>query len=92
MSVKDGFAGKTIMEYIKTHPINGIAIVKTWEPPSDAPLQKGACWIFFVIRFFDSRNYVYTKILSFASDTKGDAVSAWLGSVSNEDAIKWKAL
>ena len=92
MSVKDSFAGKTIMEYIKTRPKNGIVIVRTWEPPSDAPLQESACWVFFVIRFFDSRNYVYTKILSFASDTEGDAVSAWLGSVSNADAIKWKAL
>ena len=92
LSVNDSFAGKTIMEYITPRPKNGIAVVRTWTPPSDAPLQSNACWVFFVIRFLDSNNYVYTKILSLASDVEGDTANAWLGSVSSADTIKWKAL
>ena len=92
LSVNDSFAGKTIMEYIKTRAENGISVVRTWTPPSDAPISSNGCWVFFIIRFFDSNNYVYTKILSFASDTEGDTANAWLGSVDSSDAIKWKAL
>lgn len=92
MFVNDGFLGKTIMEYTKTRPQNGIAVVRTWTPPSDAPISSNGCWVFFIIRFFDSNNYVYTKILSFVSDTEGNSVAAWLGTVNNTDTINWKEL